>query len=92
MMVQATEDMGADLATLTDSHSIPIITQPSSSKPQKKKSRRNQRQESAPTEPTIEETTPEEHVSTPSYDPPISGEERIQLVELMNICTNLQKK
>ncbi|GJR46651.1 putative ribonuclease H-like domain-containing protein [Tanacetum coccineum] len=36
MMVQATEDMGADLATPADSHSIPIITQPSSSKPQKK--------------------------------------------------------
>ncbi|GJT26647.1 hypothetical protein Tco_0906922 [Tanacetum coccineum] len=36
MMVQATEDMGADSATPTDSHSIPIISQPSSSKPQKK--------------------------------------------------------
>ncbi|GJZ16917.1 hypothetical protein Tco_0553040 [Tanacetum coccineum] len=32
MMVQATEDMGADSVTSTDSHSIPIITQPSSSK------------------------------------------------------------
>ncbi|GJW28861.1 hypothetical protein Tco_0045736, partial [Tanacetum coccineum] len=38
MMVQAPEDMGEDLAALTDSHSTPIITQPSSSKPQKKKS------------------------------------------------------
>ncbi|GKB68667.1 hypothetical protein Tco_0930079 [Tanacetum coccineum] len=28
MMVQATEDIGADSATPTDSHSIPIITQP----------------------------------------------------------------
>ncbi|GKE01267.1 hypothetical protein Tco_1389250 [Tanacetum coccineum] len=61
MMVQATEDMGADSATPTDSHSTPIITQPSSSKPQKKKSKRKQRQDSAPTEPTI-----------PSYDPPPS--------------------
>ncbi|GJR40100.1 hypothetical protein Tco_1215784 [Tanacetum coccineum] len=43
MMVQATEDMGADSATPTDSHSTSIITQPSSSKPQKKKSRRKQR-------------------------------------------------
>ncbi|GJZ29990.1 hypothetical protein Tco_0575037 [Tanacetum coccineum] len=64
MMVQATEDMGVDSTTPTDSHSIPIITQPSSSKPQKKKSRRKQRQDSAPTEPTTEETTPEKHVST----------------------------
>ncbi|GJW91989.1 hypothetical protein Tco_0169542 [Tanacetum coccineum] len=36
MMVQATKDMGADSAIPTDSHSTPIITQPSSLKPQKK--------------------------------------------------------
>ncbi|GKA72102.1 hypothetical protein Tco_0778318 [Tanacetum coccineum] len=36
MMVQAPEDMGKDSAAPTDSHSTPIITQPSSSKPQKK--------------------------------------------------------
>ncbi|GJY49996.1 hypothetical protein Tco_0439952 [Tanacetum coccineum] len=48
-------------ATPTDSHSTPIITQPSSSKPQKKKSRRKQRKDSAPIEPTTEETTHEEH-------------------------------
>ncbi|GKA12196.1 hypothetical protein Tco_0691742 [Tanacetum coccineum] len=39
MMVQASEDMGEDSAAPTDSHSTPIVTQPSSSKPQKKKSR-----------------------------------------------------
>ncbi|GJX66879.1 hypothetical protein Tco_0302606 [Tanacetum coccineum] len=92
MMVQATEDMGADSATPTDSHSTPIITQPSSLKPQKKKSRRKQRKDSAPTEPTTEETTHEEHVSTPSYDPHPSGEDRMQLDELMSLCTNLQEK
>ncbi|GKA67130.1 hypothetical protein Tco_0766938 [Tanacetum coccineum] len=58
----------------------------------KKKLRRKQRKDSAPTEPTTEETTPEEHVSTPSYDPLPSGEDRLQLVELMNLCTNLQEK
>ncbi|GKE25006.1 hypothetical protein Tco_1436518, partial [Tanacetum coccineum] len=51
-----------DSATPTDSYSIPIITQPSSTKPQKKKSRRKQRKDSAPTKPTTEETTTEEHV------------------------------
>ncbi|GJT28256.1 putative ribonuclease H-like domain-containing protein [Tanacetum coccineum] len=66
MMVQATEDMGADSATPTDSHSTPIISQPSSSKPQKKKSRRKQRKDSGLTEPVTDEA----HVSTPSYDPP----------------------
>ncbi|GJY62835.1 putative ribonuclease H-like domain-containing protein [Tanacetum coccineum] len=49
MMVQATEDIGVNSATPTDSHSIPIITQPSSLKPQKKKSRRKQRKDNAPT-------------------------------------------
>ncbi|GJV72552.1 hypothetical protein Tco_1492547 [Tanacetum coccineum] len=92
MMVQATEYMGVDLATPTDSHSTPIITQPSSSKPQKKKSRRKQKKDSASTEPPTEETTHEEHVSTPSYDPHPSGEDRMQLDELMSLCTNLQKK
>ncbi|GJY87613.1 hypothetical protein Tco_0502241 [Tanacetum coccineum] len=85
-------DKKEDSATPTDSHSTPIITQPSTSKPQKKKSRRKQREDNAPTEPTTKETTPEEHVSTPSYDPPPSGNDRLQLAELMSLCTNLQEK
>ncbi|GKG41323.1 hypothetical protein Tco_0470535, partial [Tanacetum coccineum] len=32
------------------------------------------------------------HVSTPSYDPRPSGEDRIQLAKLMSLCTNLQEK
>ncbi|GJU36134.1 hypothetical protein Tco_1184488 [Tanacetum coccineum] len=40
MMVQAPEDMGEDSAAPSDSYSTPIISQPSSSKHQKKKSRR----------------------------------------------------
>ncbi|GJR60377.1 hypothetical protein Tco_1502539 [Tanacetum coccineum] len=79
MMVQAQEDMGEDSAAHTDSHSTPIITQPSSSKPQKKKSRRKQRKDSGPT-------------STPSCDPPQSGEDRLQLAELTTLCTKLQKQ
>ncbi|GJX11165.1 hypothetical protein Tco_0201024 [Tanacetum coccineum] len=91
MMVQAPEDMGEDSAAPTDSHSTPIITQPSSSKPQKKKSRRKQRKDSGPTEPIPDEATNEEPISTPSCDPPQSGEDRLQLTELMNLCTKLQK-
>ncbi|GJW24490.1 putative ribonuclease H-like domain-containing protein [Tanacetum coccineum] len=79
MMVQPTEDMGADSATPTDSHSTPIITQPSSSQPQKKKSRRKQRKDSGPTEPVTEEATTETHISTPSYDPPPSAKEIVSL-------------
>ncbi|GKC24478.1 hypothetical protein Tco_1026628 [Tanacetum coccineum] len=92
LMVQASEDMGEDSAAPIDSHSTPIITQPSSSKPQKKKSRRKQRKDSGPTKPIPDEATNEEHVSTPSYDPPQSGEDRLQLTELMSLCTSLQEK
>ncbi|GJU20709.1 hypothetical protein Tco_1154051 [Tanacetum coccineum] len=63
----------------------------SSSKPQKKKSRSKQRQDNTPTEPTTKETTLEEHVSIPTYDPPPSGEDIMQLAELMSLCTNLQE-
>ncbi|GJY19232.1 hypothetical protein Tco_0390723 [Tanacetum coccineum] len=92
MMVQALKDMGEDLAAPTDSYSTPIITQPSSSKPQKKKSRRKQRKDSGPTEPIHDEATNEEPISTPSYDPPQSGEDRLQLTKLMSLCTKLQKQ
>ncbi|GJX93874.1 hypothetical protein Tco_0348460 [Tanacetum coccineum] len=87
MMVQAPEDMGEDSAAPSDSHSTPIISQPSSSKPQKKNSRRKQKKDSGPTEPITDEAH-----TTPSYDPPQSGEDSMQLSELMNLCTSLQEK
>ncbi|GJU96008.1 hypothetical protein Tco_1320764 [Tanacetum coccineum] len=85
------EHMGEDSAAPTDSHSTPIITQSSSSKPQKKKSRRKKRKNSGPTEPIPDEATNEEPISTPSCNPPQSGEDRLQLTELMSLCTKLQK-
>ncbi|GKC72642.1 hypothetical protein Tco_1118525, partial [Tanacetum coccineum] len=69
-MVQAPEDIGEDSVAPTDSHSTPIITQPSSSKPQKKYSRRKQRKDSGLKKPIPDQATNEEHVSNPSYDPP----------------------
>ncbi|GKB76960.1 hypothetical protein Tco_0943855, partial [Tanacetum coccineum] len=66
MMVQAPENMGEDLAAPTDSHSTPIITQPSSSKPQKKMSKRKQRKDSGPIEPIPDKPTNKETISTPS--------------------------
>ncbi|GJR06146.1 putative ribonuclease H-like domain-containing protein [Tanacetum coccineum] len=66
MMVQATEDIGEDLVAPTDSHSTPIHTQPSLSKPQNKKSRRKQRKDNGPTKPIPDEAINEEHVATPS--------------------------
>ncbi|GJZ09869.1 hypothetical protein Tco_0544152 [Tanacetum coccineum] len=90
MMVQATEDLGAGSELPTDTYPTPIITQPSSSKPKKKhKSRRIQRKEiNVPQD----ESPNEESVPTPSNDPLPSGEDRMQLTELMVLCTKLQKQ
>ncbi|GJU42763.1 hypothetical protein Tco_1195720 [Tanacetum coccineum] len=92
MMVQANQEEGVNSDIPTDSYSTPIITQPSSSKPQKKKSSRKQRKDSAPTKSTTAETTPEENVATPSCDPLQSGKDRMKLIELMNLCTQLQSR
>ncbi|GJX35328.1 hypothetical protein Tco_0246885 [Tanacetum coccineum] len=54
--------------------------------------RRKQRKDSSPTKPIPDEDTNEEHVSTLSYDLSQSGEDRLQLTELMSLCTSLQEK
>ncbi|GJX38703.1 hypothetical protein Tco_0252006 [Tanacetum coccineum] len=56
------------------------------------KSSRKQSKDSAPTKSITEETIPEENVATPSCDPPQSGEDRMKLIELMNLCTQLQSR
>ncbi|GJT05158.1 plasma membrane ATPase, partial [Tanacetum coccineum] len=38
------------------------------------------------------DNVPDENVPTTSNDPLLSGEDRLQLTELMDLCTNLQKK
>ncbi|GJU55006.1 hypothetical protein Tco_1228720 [Tanacetum coccineum] len=96
MMVQATKDMGEDSAAPTDSHSTPIHTQPSSSKPQKKKSRRKQRKDSGPTEPILDEAINEEHVATPSCDPPqsetIKSNQALEIESLKRRVKSLEKR
>ncbi|GKA32389.1 hypothetical protein Tco_0718756 [Tanacetum coccineum] len=98
MMVQAQKEMGEGSANPTDPHHIPTITQPSTSQPQKKQPRRKQRkdtevsQPSGPTEPMADETKNVESVPTHSKDPLLSGEDSLKLNELMELCTNLQKK
>ncbi|GJU10651.1 hypothetical protein Tco_1133047 [Tanacetum coccineum] len=51
--------------------------------------RRKQRKDTAVTR---EETQQDDSVPTPSNDPPLSGEDSMQLSELMILCTNLQKQ
>ncbi|GJW36372.1 ribonuclease H-like domain-containing protein [Tanacetum coccineum] len=89
MMVQPVEEMGEDSDHPTDSTPIPIIDQPSSSSQPKKdkSSKKAQRQEA---EVPQDEAEHEESVPTPSNDPQPSGEDSMQLTELMVLCTKLQ--
>nr|GEX22424.1 retrovirus-related Pol polyprotein from transposon TNT 1-94 [Tanacetum cinerariifolium] len=87
MMVQAPEEVG-DIPT--DTQDTPILTQPSTSQPQKKhKPRRKQRKE---TDVSQDEPPTEEHITIASHDPLPSGENRLQLNELMEICTKLSNR
>ncbi|GKC47734.1 hypothetical protein Tco_1065456 [Tanacetum coccineum] len=99
MMVQAHEEIGKGSANPTDPHHTPIITQPSSSQPQKKQKPKNPRkkdtkipQSSGPTEPIADEAANEENVPTHSNDPLLSGKDRLKLEELMALYTNLQNR
>ncbi|GJZ84982.1 hypothetical protein Tco_0650321 [Tanacetum coccineum] len=98
MIVQAHKEMGEGSANPTDPHHTPIITQPSTSQPQKKQPRRKQRkdtklpQPSGPTEPIVDETENVESVPIHSNDQLLSGEDRLKLNELMDLCTKLQQR
>ncbi|GKE38206.1 hypothetical protein Tco_1461611 [Tanacetum coccineum] len=89
MMVQPNQEEGVDLGIPTDHHQTPITTQPSSYISQKKQSRRKQRKDTSVTQ---EETQQDDSVPTLSNDPPLSGEDSMQLSELIILCTNLQKQ
>ncbi|GJU27599.1 hypothetical protein Tco_1166220 [Tanacetum coccineum] len=78
MMVQAQEE-GEGSAMPTDPQHTPTITQSSTSQPQKKQPRRKQRKDT-------------EHVPTHSNDPLLSGEDRLKLNKLMELCTNLSQR
>ncbi|GJS11430.1 hypothetical protein Tco_0368226 [Tanacetum coccineum] len=89
MMVQPVEEMGEDSDHPTNSTPIPIIDQPSSSsQPKKDKSSKKAQRQKA--EVPQDETTHEESVPTPSNDPQPSGEDSMQLTDLMILCTKLQ--
>ncbi|GKD55665.1 hypothetical protein Tco_1289052, partial [Tanacetum coccineum] len=86
IMVQPTQDEGVNSGIPTDSYQTPITTQPSSFRSQKKQSRRKQRKDTAVTH---EETQQDNSVPMLSNDLPLSGEDNMQLSELMILCTNL---
>ncbi|GJW67839.1 hypothetical protein Tco_0122263 [Tanacetum coccineum] len=94
MMVQAHEEMGEGSEMPTDPHHTPIITQPSSSQPQRKQKSRNSKKKNTevPQPSGSTDNVPYENVPITSNDPLLSGEDRLKLTELMDLCTNLQKK
>ncbi|GJQ97939.1 Myc-type, basic helix-loop-helix domain-containing protein [Tanacetum coccineum] len=94
MMVQAHEEMGEGSEIPTDPHHTPIITQPSSSQPQRKqKSRKSKKNNTKVPQPSRStDNVPDENVPTTSNDLLLSGEDRLKLTELLDLCTNLQKK
>ncbi|GJT79891.1 hypothetical protein Tco_1054233 [Tanacetum coccineum] len=89
MMVQASEEVGEDSDHPTDSTQVPILDQPSTFSKLKKKqpSKKTQRQEAKVSQDEIKH---EESVPTPSNDPQPSGEDSMQLTDLMVLCTKLQ--
>ncbi|GKF18410.1 hypothetical protein Tco_0063328 [Tanacetum coccineum] len=98
MMVQDPEELGEGSEIPTNPQHPPTIIQPSTSQPQKKKPRRKQRkdikvpQPNGCTEPITDEATNEEHVPTHSKDPLLSSEDRLQLKELLELCTKLSER
>ncbi|GJY30329.1 hypothetical protein Tco_0413824 [Tanacetum coccineum] len=71
----------------TDSNQTPITTQPSSSRSQKKQSRRKQRKDTAVTQ---EETQKDDSVPTPSNDPPLSGEDRLKRLRKVDMSRRVE--
>ncbi|GJY55156.1 hypothetical protein Tco_0446820 [Tanacetum coccineum] len=82
----------------TDPQHTPTISQPSTSQPQKKQPRRKQRKDtedpqlSGPTEPVTNDTENVASVPTHSNDPLLSGNDRLKLNELMELCTSLSQR
>ncbi|GJU13842.1 hypothetical protein Tco_1136238 [Tanacetum coccineum] len=83
-----------NLSTYIFDAMTPITTQPSTSKPQKTQSMRKQTKntEVPHTSDSTADVPNEEHVPTHSHDPLLSGEDRMKLTELMDMCIKLSEK
>ncbi|GKC47710.1 hypothetical protein Tco_1065432 [Tanacetum coccineum] len=99
MMVQAHEEMGEGLANPIDPYHTPIITQPSTSKTQKKQKLRKPKrkdtkipQSSGPIEPIADEAVNKENIPTYFNDLLLNGDDSLKLNDLMKICIKLQQR
>nr|GEX38168.1 hypothetical protein [Tanacetum cinerariifolium] len=86
--------MGEDSEIPTNSHRIPTVTQPSTySQPQQKQNSKKSKKRITEV-PQLSKSTHDvvdEHVTTTSNDP-LSGEDRLKLTELIELCTQLQSR
>nr|GEW16434.1 ribonuclease H-like domain, reverse transcriptase, RNA-dependent DNA polymerase [Tanacetum cinerariifolium] len=92
MMVQPQEDMGEDLEIPIDSHHTPTANQPSTSSQPQQKQKFKKSKKKITEVPQLNDSThdvADEHVTTTSNDP-LSGEDRLKLTELIELCTHLQ--
>nr|GFC22233.1 hypothetical protein [Tanacetum cinerariifolium] len=87
MLVKAPEEVGILHA---DAQSIPIPTEPSTSKPQKKHKPKRKHTKEPEVPPT--ESPADHNLSLPSHDLLPSGEDSLKLKELMDFCNNLSNK
>nr|GEV76852.1 hypothetical protein [Tanacetum cinerariifolium] len=95
MMVQPQEDMGEDLEIPTDFYHTPTVNQPSTSSPPQKKQKTKMSKKKITKIPQLSDSThdvTDEHETTTSNDPLLSGEDRLKLTELMELCTQLQSR
>ncbi|GJZ76867.1 xylulose kinase-1 [Tanacetum coccineum] len=78
----------------TASQQTPITIQPSTSKPQKKQSRRKHKKTTVVPRPSdsTADVPNEESTPTHSNDPLLSGEDRLKLTDLMDMCTKLSER
>nr|GFB88098.1 hypothetical protein [Tanacetum cinerariifolium] len=87
MLVKAPEEVGI---LHVDAQSIPIPTEPSTSKPQNKHKPKRKHTKEPEVPPT--ESLADHNLSLPSHDLLPSGEDSLKLKELMDFCNNLSNK
>nr|GEV42197.1 ribonuclease H-like domain-containing protein [Tanacetum cinerariifolium] len=95
MMVQSQKDMGEDSEIPTDSHHTPTVTQPSTSFQLQQNQKFKKSKKKITDVPQLSDSThdvADEHLTTTSNDPLLSGKDRLKLIELIELCTQLQSR
>ncbi|GJU83170.1 putative ribonuclease H-like domain-containing protein [Tanacetum coccineum] len=93
MLVQDQEGVGEGSEIPTDPYHTPTITSPSTSQPKKKHPRKSKKKNTEVPQPSNStDNVADENVPTHSNDPLLSGEDRLKLNELMELCTNLSQR